>query len=269
MPLLNAPPEPSNWIEPDAVGRPAVIFGIMTDTVTRLDFDFHSRKSGHLLVSQRGALSCEAEGGLWIVPPQSAFWIPGGTVHAIRATGLLEGYSAFIEPNVLVNLPQVCCTLSATPLLRELLIRSAHLPVLYPEGGMETHLVTLLLDEIAAAKVERLHLPMPTDARLRRIVDLIMANPADRRPMGAWASVAGLSERTMARLLSRQTGMSFRRWRQQLSIMLAVKWMAEGLSIQQVTTDLGYESVPSFVTMFRKALGTSPGRYMAERRSAR
>ncbi len=36
-------------------------------------------------------------------------------------------------------------------------------------------------------------------------------------------------------------------------------------SIQQVAADLGYESVPSFVTMFHKAPGTSPGRFMAER----
>ncbi|MFT2588534.1 helix-turn-helix domain-containing protein [Escherichia coli] len=51
--------------------------------------------------------------------------------------------------------------------------------------------------------------------------------------------------------------------------MLAVKWLAGGASIQQVAADLGYESVPSFVTMFRKALGTSPGRYMAERHASR
>jgi AraC-like DNA-binding protein len=63
--------------------------------------------------------------------------------------------------------------------------------------------------------------------------------------------------------------MSFGRWRQQLGVMLAVKWLAGGASIQQVAGDLGYESVPSFVTMFRKALGTSPGRYMAERHSSR
>lgn len=50
--------------------------------------------------------------------------------------------------------------------------------------------------------------------------------------------------------------------------MLAVKWLAGGASIQQVAGDLGYESVPSFVTMFRKALGTSPGRYMAQRHAA-
>jgi AraC-like DNA-binding protein len=34
-----------------------------------------------------------------------------------------------------------------------------------------------------------------------------------------------------------------------------------------VANDLGYESIPSFVTMFRKAIGVSPGRYMAERHS--
>jgi AraC-like DNA-binding protein len=43
--------------------------------------------------------------------------------------------------------------------------------------------------------------------------------------------------------------------------------MAEGVSVQQAAGDLGYESVGSFVTMFRKALGTSPGRYMAARSS--
>ena len=63
--------------------------------------------------------------------------------------------------------------------------------------------------------------------------------------------------------------MSFSRWRQQLSVVVAVNWLAGGASIQQVAADLGYESVPSFVTMFRNALGTSPGRYMAERHAGR
>jgi AraC-like DNA-binding protein len=48
--------------------------------------------------------------------------------------------------------------------------------------------------------------------------------------------------------------------------MLALQWMAKGASIQRVALDLGYESAGSFVTMFRKALGTSPARYMAKLR---
>lgn len=111
----------------------------------------------------------------------------------------------------------------------------------------------------------KLHLPMPTDSRLRKIVEMMMANPSDQETMEIWAGRAGLSERTLARMITRQTGMTFGRWRQQLNIMLALQWLANGATIQQVAIDLGYESAGSFVTMFRKALGTSPGRYMAER----
>ncbi len=221
------------------------------------------------MLVKRGALSCEVEGGLWIVPPRSAVWIPGGARHAIKVTGPFEGLAAFIDPTFSRGLPEAGCAVSVTPLLAELLARSASLPALYEEGGANSRMIAVLLDELALAEVENLHLPMPADARLRRIVDLMMSSPAQRGTIDTWAKLAGMSERTLARLISRETGMSFGRWRQQLGVMLAVKWLAGGASIQQVAGDLGYESVPSFVTMFRKVLGTSPGRYMAERHSGR
>jgi AraC-like DNA-binding protein len=259
--------DPHDWIDPDEVPRPVVAFGAAMVEVGKIELDPHRHRKGQVLLVQRGALSCEVEGGLWIVPPRSAVWIPGGALHAIKVTGALEGFAAFIDPAVSRGLPEVCCAVSVTPLLRELLVRSAHLPALYDEGGPNSRLVAVLLDEIAAAQVEDLHLPMPNDPRLRRIVDRMMASPADRGTLDAWAKRAGLSERTLARMISRETGMSFGRWRQQLAIVLAVTRLAGGSSIQQVAADLGYESVPSFVTMFRKVLGTSPRRYMAERHS--
>lgn len=264
MPILSALQD-FEWIDPDEVPRPIVAFGVMMADVGGFELDPHRHAKGQMLLVQRGALSCEVEGGLWIVPPRSAIWIPGGALHAIKATGSLEGYNAFVDPHVGTCLPQVCCAVSVTPLLRELLTRAAHLPYFYEEGGATSRLVAVLLDELAAAQVEDLRLPMPTDPRLRRIVDEMMASPAERGTLDIWAQRAGMSERTLMRLISRETGMSFGRWRRQLSVVLAVKWLAGGASIQQAASDLGYESVPSFVTMFRKALGTSPGRYMAER----
>jgi AraC-like DNA-binding protein len=266
MPILSDLPG-FEWIDPDDVPRPIVVFGAHVPDVGGFELEAHRHKKGQMLLVQRGALSCEVEGGLWIVPPRSAIWIPGSALHAIKATGALEGYNAFVDDAVDKDLPKVCCAVSVTPLLRELMARAAHLPYLYDEGGANTRLVAVLLDELAAAQVEDLHLPMPTDPRLRRIVDEMIAAPANRGTLEIWARRAGMSERTLLRLISRETGMSFGRWRQQLGVVLAVKWLAGGASIQQVTSDLGYESVPSFVTMFRKALGTSPGRYMAERHS--
>ncbi|PXA90335.1 AraC family transcriptional regulator [Nostoc sp. 3335mG] len=255
----------SQWMEPDEVSRPIVAFGAEISDMGGFELDFHRHAKGQLLLVQRGALSCEVEGGLWIVPPGSALWIPGGALHAVRATGALLGFNAFFGADEGAGLPQTCRTVSVTPLLRELLARSAHLPYLYEEGGANSRLVAVILDELATAQVEDLHLPMPTDARLRKIAETMIATPADRATLACWAVRAGMSERTLERMISRETGMSFGRWRQQLAVVLAVKWLAAGASIQQVAGDLGYESVPGFVTMFRKALGTSPGRYMAER----
>ncbi|ABD87754.1 AraC family transcriptional regulator [Rhodopseudomonas palustris] len=267
MPILKEPPDPAEWSDPDDIPRPVVAFGV-TLAGPGLELAPHRHRKAQLLLSLRGVLTCEAQSGLWLVPPQHAIWIPGGALHAIRATGTIEGYDIFVEPALTLGMPASCCTMSVTPLLRELLVRAAGFPLLYPEGGAESHLFTLLLDEVATASVQRLYLPMPADVRLRRIVELMMADPTDRGTMASWAKRAGLSERTLARLLARETGMSFGRWRQQLTIMLALQRMAEGAPIQRLAVELGYESAASFVTMFRKTLGSSPGRYMARLRGS-
>jgi AraC-like DNA-binding protein len=265
MPILNDLPKASDWIDPDEVPRPIVVFGAATADVGAFEIGLHSHARGQILLVERGALGCEVEGGLWIVPPRSAVWIPGGAIHTVKVTGALEGYNAFVASDVAASLPPRCCTVAVTPLFRELISRAAHLPYFYEEGGASSRLVSVLLDELTAAEVEDLHLPMPSDIRLRRIVNQMMASPADRGTLDIWAKRAGLSERTLGRLISQETGMTFGRWRQQLGVVLAVKWLAGGASIQQVAADLGYESVPSFMTMFRKTLGVPPGRYMARR----
>jgi AraC-like DNA-binding protein len=183
-------------------------------------------------------------------------------MHALKASGKeIEGYTVFIDSAYTATLPDTCCTISVTPLLRELLIRAADLPFDYVEQGADAHLVGLLLAEIAAAPVQKMHLAMPDDARLRSIVEAMMAEPSERGTVHYWARWAGLSERSLARLVARETGLSFGRWRQQLSILIALRWMAEDMSIQRIADNLGYESASSFVTMFRKAMGISPARY--------
>jgi AraC-like DNA-binding protein len=217
------------------------------------------------MMSMSGTMMCEAAGGLWIVPPRCALWIPSSVRHGVKASGMIEGYSAFVDPALTSRLPSDCCAITVSPLLRELVIRSARFPALYPDGGIESHVATLLLDEIAVAPVSKMqHVPMPEEPRLRKVVDALIRDPADRGTLETWAKRVGLSERTMSRLVLQETGMTFGRWRQQIGIVCALQWMARGMSIQQVAIDLGYESAGGFVTMFRKAMGISPGRYMAE-----
>ncbi len=81
---------------------------------------------------------------------------------------------------------------------------------------------------------------------------------------GAWPSPADLDPCPE----TRETGMSFGRWRQQLHLLIALQRLDQGASVQTVALDLGYEGASAFVTMFRKAMGKPPARYLAERRIA-
>jgi AraC-like DNA-binding protein/mannose-6-phosphate isomerase-like protein (cupin superfamily) len=263
MPILE---KPERKVDVEAVTRDVLTMGLVM--VTRgYDTGLHRHRKAQCVMAVSGVLTCEAGGGIWIVPPRDALWIPPGIEHRITMAGSVEGYNAFIEPAAARSLPTACRTIAATPLLRELLIPTAQYPINVSEGGMESRVASLLLEEIAIAEVGGMHLPMPTDERLRAVFRSIVESPADRGTIANWAKRHAMSERTFARLVVAETGMSFGRWRQQLGIILAIQRMAEGVSVQRVAGVLGYESVGSFVTMFRKALGTSPGRYMAARSS--
>ncbi|OOV92201.1 AraC family transcriptional regulator [Pseudomonas sp. MF4836] len=225
----------------------------------------HRHRKAQLLYSLRGVLKCEVDGGVWIVPPHCAVWIPGGLEHSVRGSGETHCYCLFVEPAAVAGLPQACCTISVSPLLRELLLKAAGFPQLYPTQGREARLIGTLLDELCEAPVEDLHLPMPQDRRLRQLAQLLLADPSCKATLGDWAKRIGLSERSMSRLLIQQVGMSFGRWRRQLHIILALQRLTRGDSVQSVALELGYESASGFVTMFRKALGKPPARYLFER----
>ncbi|MCI3945927.1 AraC family transcriptional regulator [Pseudomonas syringae] len=254
---------PVTW-DVDSVSRPVVALSA-TSVSKGWENAKHQHRKAQLIYSVRGILNCEIEHGVWIVPPQCAVWIPGDLPHAARGEGETECYCLFVEPDAAPNLPKTCCTISVSPLLRELLLKAAGFPELYALGGREDRLIAALLDELVAAPVEDLHLPMPRDPRLRRLVEMMLADPTDRTSKADWAVRIGMSERSMSRLLLHEVGMSFGRWRRQLHVILALQRLTKGESVQTVALELGYENASGFVTMFRKAVGKPPARYLSDR----
>ncbi len=226
----------------------------------------HHHRKAQLILALSGVVTCEVDHGVWIVPPNCAVWIPSQLPHSVRALGNVRMYCLFVDPDATPTLPRECCTLTVSPLLRELLLQAAEFPKLYDVEGADGRIAKVLLDQLAVAPVEKLNFPMPREPKLRKIAAAMMADPSDRATTAEWGRRVGAAERTLTRILQRETGMSFGRWRQQLHIIIALKRLAEGASVQAVALDLGYEGASAFITMFRKALGKSPARYLAERR---
>ncbi len=194
-----------------------------------------------------------------MVPPHCGVWVPGGMPHSNVATANARLFFLFIEPGA-ADLPDRCCTLSLSPLVRELIIEMADQSAV-AIADVEL-LTTLLLSALSRMPVEDLHLPLTDEPRLGRIASALVDDPSDRSTIAQWATRVALSENSLARLVQRETGLTFGRWRQQLQLIVALRSLAAGATVQQVSGDLGYESVSAFITMFKKALGTSPAKYL-------
>ena len=250
-------------LDPDAVDRTAFAMSIGVSD-HEFELPMHAHRRSQLVMALRGGVMCRAEDGLWMVPPGSGVWVPGSMPHSNQVTPNGRICLLFVDPDV-PGLPDHCCTLSLTPMVIEMI---RHLATLSLETGAEDghtrRIVDVILGELRRMKVAAHHLPIPDDQTLSLIANRLIRTPDDRASITEWAGRVAMSERTLARLVVRKTGMTFGRWRQQLQLILALQKLAAGATVQSVALDLGYESVSAFVSMFKAAMGKPPARYIAD-----
>jgi AraC-like DNA-binding protein len=219
------------------------------------------------MVTNAGLITLETDAGVCVVPPRSAAWIEGGMPHRVSCSGAASGYIVFVAAGAARPMAGPCHALAVSPFLSALLERVQALPQRYRLDDGDGRLMQVLIDEIQAAQPEGLHLPMPRDRRLRRMASALCAEPQLQARLADWAQRIGMSERSMTRLFLAETGLTVNQWRRQLHVLTALQQLSEGQRIQTVADALGYESAPAFVTMFRKAVGSSPRRFLAQRRA--
>lgn len=222
----------------------------------------HQHRKGQLILALHGAITCEVENALWMVPPQYAVWIPGQVPHSNRATPGARLCFLFIEPGA-AALPAHCCTLKISPLVRELILNLAVRHDSPQRDPATLRLIQVLFDELPQQPQEQLQLPVSAHPKIRMMVEKMEVEPAGWQTLGQWASYFAMSERNLARLVVKETGLSFRRWRHQLQLILALQLLIRGQNVQQAAHALGYDSTTAFITMFRKGLGQTPGRYLS------
>ena len=221
----------------------------------------HRHRRAQLVYASSGVMTVTTDGGTFVVPPQRAVWMPGGVTHRIDAPSPVAMRTLYVEPSAVPDFPKAVCVLQVSALLRELILAAIAARPDYPPGGPEDRIMSVILDQIRILPVAPLSLPIPADPRLRQIVETLIADPSDARGLEQWARSAGASARTLARLFSAQTGMSFRAWRQQRRLLRALEMLAAGDRVTAVAIELGYESTSAFSAMFRRCLGTTPTRY--------
>ena len=234
--------------------------GLATEYPKGEKIDPHHHDEHQIVHASSGIMRVYGPGGVWVVPPGRALWIPAGTAHSIHCvtpvsmrTLYLRGYNKAFAAE--------CAVWRVSPLMRELVIRVA-------EGfqrGLEGHVLALLLAEIIRVDTIPVHLPEPEDARLKSMTDTLLAHPDDSRTLEVWAASMGMSPRNLIRRFRKQTGLTFRQWRQQARLLVALELLGGGKSVITVALEVGYENPSAFVAAFRESFGVTPGKYFPSR----
>lgn len=231
------------------------------DMKDEADFERHHHLWGQLAYTATGVIVVATEEGRWLVPAGRAVWIPTEKNHSIQMTGTSKFIVIHIAPEKTAPMPQQCCVLTVSPLLRELIANAENIPRKYQHDTADSRLMEVILDQVSIAEKAPLLLPMPTDERLIKLVDIFLKNPAEGRKLSELALEIGASGRNLSRLFKRETGMTFVKWRQQRRLMAAVELLAAGNPVTDVALDMGYDSISAFISMFKQILGVTPSRY--------
>ena len=121
-------------------------------------------------------------------------------------------------------------------------------------------LVRLAMLELHHAEDSTTFIPLPHEPRCRRAADIVLGDPTGSHEIETLARAVGTSARTLSRLFSAETQLSFKSWCQRARIAAAIERlsMEANISIKQLASELGYASVPAFSHAFRQVTGKTP-----------
>lgn len=220
---------------------------------------FHNRDQ--LVYASKGIMTVRTRSGTWVVPPQRAVWIPATIPHTITMSGAVAMRTLYFKPRLTKTLPRNCCVINVSPLLRELVLSACNSRALKKQVVRQRHLIDMIVDQLEIVQMVPLQLPHLSDPRTVRVTNALVADPSDGRTLAQFCRLAGASKRTLERRFLDEAGMTFGRWRQQLRLMQAMRLLCEGAKVTSAALEAGYSTPSAFISMFRRAMGTTPTAY--------
>ena len=246
---------------PGLPSLPRPVYGRTESLPNRALTRRHSHPWVQLSYAIQGVLEVQTSVGRFVAPPERAVWIPAGMPHRVFSSPRTEMRSLYLDCSVTQWAPPRCHVLGVSDLLRELIRAFSKIPVEYEQHGAHGRLTQVLLDQLAEAPTIDLMLPLPQDLRLRQIYQSLQAHPEQQTTLAHWSQKFGVTEKTLSRLFLRDTGLTFRAWRQRLRLLGALTPLEREERVTDVALACGYESTSSFIAAFRQQFGETPGEF--------
>ena len=241
---------------------PAPIHGLGMNLTNGSSIESHRHRRGQVMTATTGVLTVAAAGKSYVVAGRTGLWIPEGFEHAVSVSTDAKMQNLQISRSLAPALPKTISLISVSSLFSELLGSAVEGEQWIRRYSRESKILELLIMEFRVTKEIAFSSPEPKDPRLTRICAALKQNPADNRSLGDWSKIAGGCTRTLERLFHRETGMTFAQWRRQVRLQDAVIRLHQGQPVTSIALDTGYDNPSSFIEMFRRLTGRTPGQFL-------
>jgi AraC-like DNA-binding protein len=224
--------------------------------------DTHMHREAQLVYAARGTMQVTTPKGRWLVPPDRAVWVPARLEHSIDVLADIDMRTLYFDLAWLAR-EQRSASLEAEFVVRvSPLLHQAILALFDGRNNPDRTelLVRLAVFELHRAEDSATFIPLPHEPRCRRAADIVLGDPTGAHEIETLAREVGTSARTLSRLFSSETQLSFKSWCQRARIAAAIERLSmEGtVSVKQLASELGYASVPAFSHAFRQVTGKTP-----------
>src|SRR5262249_53502386 len=221
--------------------------------------DPHMHREAQLVYAAKGTMQVTTPKGRWLVPPDRAVWVPARLEHAIDVLADIEMRTLYFD------LPWLKREQRYRGLTKEFVVRVSpllHQAILALFDSRNTSertelLVRLAMLELHQAENSATFVPLPQEPRSRRAAMIVLDDPTGSHEIETLAREVGTSARTLSRLFSSETQLSFKSWCQRARVAAAIEKLSTdvNVSVKQLAAQLGYASVPAFSAAFRQVTG--------------
>lgn len=239
---------------------PRPVYGQRLSLANQAIEERHRHPWIQLSYAAEGVLTVETARARLVAPPHRAVWIPPGMEHGVQCDPNTRIRSIYVIPGVMPY--RACEVVEISPLLRALIIEFSGFPVEYDEHGPQGRLVQVLLDQLSTAPVSDLVLPWPVDPRLVQVCGYVAEHVDSELALSSFSTQLGVSDKTLSRLFLKETGMTFRQWRQRSRLLAALPLLERRMRITDVALECGYSNLSAFIAAFRALLGCTPREYL-------
>ncbi len=218
----------------------------------------HRHPLGQFVLVKHGVLHGHTQEQHWLMKSGMAVWIPPNTLHSGEAYNRVDLTVMYIAPELCDSFVSEVKLIEASFLITALCDRlaSADRPVCIKRRN---NMLQLLFEEIEEMPASTLTLPLPKDPRLKKVTDSLLGNPSQRLSLAQWGAQVGATERTLARLFRKDTGLRYTEWHNRMLLAVAWQGLASGATNEQLSMMLGFSSGDSFGHWFRRVADSCPG----------